>query len=70
MDVHYCYGCIHQIIPAEWSKCSRKYPGLTSCEGKRYNRRKDFVKWHEDNCIRARLMDSEKTQKKKPQVKK
>jgi hypothetical protein len=55
VDIKYCYGCTHQTTPTEWKKCSCKYPGLTSCGGKRYKRRKDFIKWHKANCDRSLL---------------
>ena len=52
MDIKYCYGCIHQRTPAEWGKCMRKYPGSSSCGGKEYKRRENFIKWDQANRTR------------------
>jgi len=55
MNIKFCYGCIHQRTPAEWGKCMRKYTDGSSCEGRRYKRRKDFDKWDQANRARSLL---------------
>jgi len=52
MDPVNCYGCIHQKTPAEWGKCIKAYPGDTSCNGKKFKLRKDFIEWANKNQAR------------------